>query len=95
MSWKWRGSSSRRHVGVRYPPAVARGFGAGLTKGVDPVGWRADVAYVPSHDNRSHGSVLQGCTGRPERWDPPSELIAGWMRPLNRGMPTDHNIGSY
>ncbi|HET6549815.1 MAG TPA: NucA/NucB deoxyribonuclease domain-containing protein [Solirubrobacter sp.] len=29
-----------------YPPAVARS------------GWRASVAYVPSHENRSHGAVL-------------------------------------
>ena len=29
-----------------YPPAVARGS------------YRADVAYVPSSENRSHGSVL-------------------------------------
>ncbi len=29
-----------------YPPAVGR------------ASWRADVAYVPSHENRSHGSSL-------------------------------------
>jgi hypothetical protein len=41
-----------------YPPAVGRGRGAGLTKGSDPRGWRADVAYVPSSENRSHGATL-------------------------------------
>lgn len=41
-----------------YPPAVGRGRGTGLTKGTNPRGWRADVAYVPSSENRSHGSTL-------------------------------------
>jgi hypothetical protein len=41
-----------------YPPAVGRGAGVGLTRGANPAGWRADVAYVPSAENRSHGSVL-------------------------------------
>lgn len=41
-----------------YPPALGRGFGTGLTKGTDPTGWRADVALVPSHENRSHGSTM-------------------------------------
>lgn len=41
-----------------YPPAVGRGVGAGLTGGIDPRGWRADVAYVPSSENRSHGSTM-------------------------------------
>jgi hypothetical protein len=41
-----------------YPPAVGRGRGTGLTRGSHPPGWKADVAYVPSHENRSHGSVL-------------------------------------
>jgi hypothetical protein len=40
-----------------YPPAVGRGRGEGLTRGRDPTGWKADVAYVPSSENRSHGSV--------------------------------------
>jgi hypothetical protein len=31
--------------------AVGEGAGAG-------VGWKADVAYVPSSENRSHGSTL-------------------------------------
>jgi hypothetical protein len=39
-----------------YPPAVGRGRGAGLTAGSDPLGWRADVRYVPSAENRSHGA---------------------------------------
>jgi hypothetical protein len=41
-----------------YPPAVGRGRGAGLTAGADPRGWRADVRYVPSAENRSHGARL-------------------------------------
>src|SRR3954471_20600509 len=41
-----------------YPPAVGRGRGAGLTKGTKPRGWKADVAYVPSAENRGHGSTL-------------------------------------
>lgn len=43
-----------------YPPAVGRGVGPGLTKGSGPTGWRADVMYVPSHENRSHGSSMGG-----------------------------------
>ena len=41
-----------------YPPAVGRGRGKGLTKGSSPPGWKADVAYVPSSENRSHGSRM-------------------------------------
>jgi hypothetical protein len=41
-----------------YPPAVGRGRGTGLIRGDDPRGWRADVAYVPSAENRSHGATL-------------------------------------
>ena len=41
-----------------YPPAVGRGSGLGLTRGVDPVGWRASVRYVPTSENRSHGATL-------------------------------------
>jgi hypothetical protein len=41
-----------------YPPAVGRGTGLGPERGVDPRGWRADVRYVPSHENRSHGSTM-------------------------------------
>jgi hypothetical protein len=41
-----------------YPPAVGRGKGAGLERGVNPTGWRADVRYVPSGENRSHGSTM-------------------------------------
>ena len=41
-----------------YPPAVGRGRGKGLTRGRHPTGWKADVAYVPSSENRSHGSVM-------------------------------------
>ena len=41
-----------------YPPAVGRGRGTGLVRGSSPRGWKADVAYVPSAENRSHGSTL-------------------------------------
>jgi hypothetical protein len=43
-----------------YPPAVGRGRGrgTGLTRGSDPTGWRANVALVPSSENRSHGSSM-------------------------------------
>ena len=42
-----------------YPPAVGRGKGPPwLRRGLAPVGWKADVAYVPSGENRSHGSRL-------------------------------------
>lgn len=41
-----------------YPPAVGRGRGKGLVRGSDPRGWKAHVAYVPSSENRSHGSTL-------------------------------------
>lgn len=41
-----------------YPPAVGRGKGKGLERGTDPRGWKADVRYVPSSENRSHGSSM-------------------------------------
>ena len=45
-----------------YPAAVGRGRPNGrsraLVRGTNPRGWRADVMYVPSRENRSHGSVL-------------------------------------
>jgi hypothetical protein len=40
-----------------YPPAVDRGRGFHI-RGINPRGWMADVAYVPSSDNRSHGSTM-------------------------------------
>lgn len=36
----------------------ANGNQKGLVRGINPIGWRADVAYVPSSENRSHGSSL-------------------------------------
>jgi hypothetical protein len=45
-----------------YPAAVGRGrpngHQRGLVRGINPIGWMADVAYVPSTENRSHGSSL-------------------------------------
>ena len=41
-----------------YPPAVGRGRGKGLERGRNPRGWKGDVRYVPSSENRSHGSTL-------------------------------------
>jgi len=41
-----------------YPPAVGRGRGNGLVRGSHPRGWKADVRYVPSSENRSHGSTM-------------------------------------
>lgn len=45
-----------------YPAAVGRGKPngkqRGLIRGINPVGWLADVQYVPSSENRSHGSSL-------------------------------------
>jgi hypothetical protein len=45
-----------------YPPAVGRGRAngtqKGLVRGINPIGWRADGMYVPSTENRSHGSAL-------------------------------------
>jgi hypothetical protein len=53
-SWRTKRGLNRDE----YPPAVGRGTGAGLTKGSNPPGWKADVAYVPAKENRSHGSAL-------------------------------------
>jgi hypothetical protein len=41
-----------------YPPAVGRGKGTGLERGRNPRGWKADVRYVESSENRSHGASL-------------------------------------
>jgi len=45
-----------------YPPAVGRGRPngkqKGLVRGITPLGWMADVMYVPSSENRSHGSSM-------------------------------------
>ena len=47
-----------------YPPAVGRGRAngdqKGLVRGINPIGWKADVMYVPSSENRSHGASLGG-----------------------------------
>lgn len=41
-----------------YPPAFARGRGPGLSRGTSPIGWLADVEYVPSAENRSQGATM-------------------------------------
>jgi len=45
-----------------YPPAVGRGRAngsqKGLVRGINPLGWMADVKYVPDRENQSHGSSL-------------------------------------
>ena len=45
-----------------YPAAVGRGRPNGrsraLVRGTNPRGWKADVMYVRSRENRSHGSSL-------------------------------------
>jgi hypothetical protein len=41
-----------------YPAAALRGKGRGLRRGRSPRGWKADVADVPSTENRSHGATL-------------------------------------
>lgn len=42
-----------------YPPAVGRGkYKKALMKGSNPTGWKASVMYVPSSENRSHGSSM-------------------------------------
>lgn len=45
-----------------YPAAVGRGRAngtkQGLVRGNGPIGWLADVAYVASSENRSHGASL-------------------------------------
>jgi hypothetical protein len=65
-----RGADARRERALRdvptregfdrdeYPPAVGRGRGRGLERGRNPRGWKADVRYVPSGENRSHGASL-------------------------------------
>ena len=53
--------TSRRGTGstatsIRRPSGAASG--TGLERGSNPRGWRADVRYVPSSENRSHGASL-------------------------------------
>lgn len=56
-----------------YPASVGRGRGPGLERGRDPRGWKADVRYVASSENRSHGASLGNqlspfCDGTPFRY---------------------------
>jgi hypothetical protein len=41
-----------------YPPAVGRGMPPEVVRGAHPRGWKADVEYVPSSENRSQGAVM-------------------------------------
>jgi hypothetical protein len=45
-----------------YPAAVGRGkangLSTGLLQGMAPIGWLADVEYVPGSENRAHRSSL-------------------------------------
>ena len=41
-----------------YSTRTANGSSRGLVRGANPRGWLADVAYVPSSENRSHGASL-------------------------------------
>jgi hypothetical protein len=50
----WSGSWDRDED----PPAIGRGRGKGLERDRNPRGWRADVRYVRSNANRSHGASL-------------------------------------
>lgn len=51
-----------------YPTAVGRGkangLSSGLMRGVNPIGWLADVEYVPISENRSHGASLGAKLGK-------------------------------
>jgi hypothetical protein len=54
-----------------YPPSVGRGRGTHLERGSNPRGWMADVEYVASSENRSHGATMgiklrRFCSG--QRW---------------------------
>jgi hypothetical protein len=44
------------------PAAVGRGqvdgLAIGLVRGINPIGWLADVEYVPGSESRSHGPSL-------------------------------------
>jgi hypothetical protein len=45
-----------------YSPAAGRGCAnstlKGFVRGINPIGWMADVMYVPHRENQSHGSSL-------------------------------------
>jgi hypothetical protein len=52
----------RRFDGSEYPPAVGRGRAnrgyRGLVRGTNPIGWMADVRFVPSREHRLFLSAL-------------------------------------
>ncbi|MDQ3849190.1 MAG: hypothetical protein M3296_01045 [Actinomycetota bacterium] len=60
-------STPIRHGFARsaYPPAAGRGRGSrGLRRGVSPIGWRADVAYVRPRESRSHDATMRSQLAR-------------------------------
>ncbi|MGI8728737.1 MAG: hypothetical protein ACR2LK_01840 [Solirubrobacteraceae bacterium] len=70
-----------------YPPAVGRGRPngkqKGLVRGINPLGWMADVMYVPSSENRSHGSSMGAklrrlCNGTRFRYDFTQQPLRGF-----------------
>ena len=49
---------SRARIATSIPRRLGAERARGSSAGVNPRGWRADVRYVPSHENRSHGSTM-------------------------------------
>ena len=55
----WKGSRPAwASTAMSTPRGRPNGDLRGLVRGINPRGWMADVAYVPSSANRSHGSSL-------------------------------------
>jgi hypothetical protein len=50
----------RTATSTRWPLGAAARNGTlkGLVRGINPIGWMADVKYVPDRENQSHGSSL-------------------------------------
>ena len=51
-----RSATATTATSTRRPSAA--GAARASTRGRHPTGWKADVAYVPSSENRSHGSAM-------------------------------------
>jgi hypothetical protein len=60
--------AAQRQDRDQYPPAIGRGRPngnlLGLVQGVNPLGWMAHFAVVPSKENRSHGAALGALLSR-------------------------------